>query len=49
MAISTHPKLKKHANQGSILFKGGSTVSEVSKAITGHSLSLCGIITNEVL
>ena len=46
MAISTHPKVKKTLNQGSILFKGGSTVSEVSKAITGHSLSLCGIITN---
>ena len=45
MAVGVHPKVKETIEQGSILFKGGSTVSLVSKVITGNYLRLCGITT----
>lgn len=45
-AVSIHPRVKETINRGgAILFKGGSTVSEVSNIITGHPLRLCGITT----
>jgi hypothetical protein len=44
-AISIHPKVKKTLDQGSILFKGGTTVSEISEIIVGKRLRLCGITT----
>ncbi|GFN34972.1 hypothetical protein [Tepidimicrobium xylanilyticum] len=45
MAVSIHPKVKNVLEKGNILFKGGSTVSQVSKTITGNYLRLCGMIT----
>lgn len=44
-AVSIHPKVKKTLEQGTILFKGGTTVSEVSKIIAKKRLRLCGITT----
>jgi len=43
--IKRHPKVINALNEGSILFKGGSTVSKVSEVITNQRLELCGIIT----
>lgn len=45
MAISIHHKVKETLEQGSIVLKGGSTVSEVSEIISGKRLGLCGITT----
>lgn len=44
-AVSIHPKVKKALQANTILFKGGSTVSQVCKTIANRPLRLSGIIT----
>ncbi len=44
-AVTEHALVKRVLATGSVLLKGGSTVSYVSELLTGRPLRLCGIVT----